>query len=92
MNIYNYKGMKVPGMIQDGGALPKAYVGGALKQVVKGIPGSLKRIFKKSPFKLKDKLRMEARRVKNTFKGAKSNKRNIMKRDKRGNPTLWDIT
>ena len=33
MNVYNRKGMKVPGMVQDGGALPKMKIGG----IVKGI-------------------------------------------------------
>ena len=31
MNIYNHKGMKVPGMIQDGGALPRMGMGGTIK-------------------------------------------------------------
>ena len=45
MHVYNNKGMKVPGMYQDGGALPRAFVGGAIKQVIKGVPKSLKRLF-----------------------------------------------
>ena len=35
MHVYNHKGMKVPGMIQDGGALPKASIGGGLKALAK---------------------------------------------------------
>jgi hypothetical protein len=37
MNVYNHKGMKVPGMVQDGGALPKANKGGGLKNLVKKV-------------------------------------------------------
>tara|TARA_R110002020_G_scaffold22166_5_gene74912 strand:- start:1206 stop:1490 length:285 start_codon:yes stop_codon:yes gene_type:complete len=73
MHVYNHKGMKVPGMIQDGGALPKAYVGGAIKQVIKGVPKSLKRLLTG-----KSNLKSEARRVKNTFK----NKKEAMKQRK----------
>jgi hypothetical protein len=63
MHVYNNKGMKVPGMYQDGGALPRAFVGGAIKQVIKGVPKSLKRLFTG-----KSNLKSEAGRVKNTFR------------------------
>ena len=66
MHVYNHKGIKVPGMIQDGGALPKAFVGGALKQVIKGVPRSLKRLLTG-----KSNLKSEAGRVKNTFRKQK---------------------
>jgi hypothetical protein len=35
MHVYNHKGMKVPGMIQDGGALGQAALGGGLKALAK---------------------------------------------------------
>ena len=41
----------------------KAFVGGALKQVIKGVPRSLKRLFTG-----KSNLKSEAGRVKNTFR------------------------
>ena len=34
-SVYNHKGMKVPGVYQDGGALPKAALGGGLKALAK---------------------------------------------------------
>ena len=35
MNVYNRKGMKVPGMVQDGGALSKMKIGGIVKGIKK---------------------------------------------------------
>jgi hypothetical protein len=68
--IFNHMGMKVPGMINDGGSLGKAKLGGPLsktiQKVFKGIPASLKRLFKG-----KSNLKSEAQRVSNTFKNEK---------------------
>tara|TARA_R110002020_G_scaffold62674_3_gene167443 strand:- start:66 stop:587 length:522 start_codon:yes stop_codon:yes gene_type:complete len=135
-SVFNRQGGRVPGMRQD---LPKAYVGGALKNIIKGVPKSLKRLLTG-----KSGLKGEARRVKNTFeqskratanrkkldalvhaqktlrnqpkvkfegktfyladvpkttkrfhakrKAKKSIAKKIMKPDRRGNPTWWDIT
>ena len=62
-SVWNRQGSKVPGMRQD---LPKAYVGGALKNIIKGAPKSLKRLLTG-----KSSLKGEARRVKNTFEESK---------------------
>ena len=40
-SVFNRQGGRVPGMRQD---LPQAYVGGALKNIIKGVPKSLKRL------------------------------------------------